>query len=148
MISCTDYLPHSAGSLSSEFSMPKSKLPMALAFFLDFALTSPSRTLSQTWLSPPSGLQSTPGQLASLSQRQRLKHCTLGSCTGPVHRTPFTIHQSGGSSPPYTILSLSIPCSGSSEWHMRRGQACLAQSSLAGGAFQESQSFSKDRVWG
>ena len=143
-------LPHSTGSLSSEFSSPRSKLPMVFPFFLDFARTRSSRRLSQTRLDPPSGLQSIPRQLASLAQRQRQKHSAWGSSLGPVHPLPSqSIRVEGGGAAPssldHSLLQQTLMAGGGV--HVCRRNVCPAQSSLVGRAFQESQGFSKDRVW-
>lgn len=55
---------------------------MALALFLDFAQTSPSRKLSQTRADPPSGLHSIPREFTGLAERQGQRHSALGSSLG------------------------------------------------------------------
>lgn len=129
----SDCLPHSTGSLSSDFSLPKSNLPMALPFFLDFAQTSCSRRLRQIWCNLPSRLQSILRQPASLPQKQRQKHSTPGSRVGSAHPPPFIIQQCGEKGvvpsprpPAHTILFLSIPSWRSGGQHRYRREVCLA----------------------
>lgn len=90
----TTCLAHSTRSLSSEFSIPKAKLPMILPFFLDFAQTILSRRLSQTCSILPLDCKAFlhSWQPSSEAETEALHS---GKLSWPYASTPFTTHHSG-----------------------------------------------------